>query len=443
MRFVFFLVLSLISFMGINAPVHALTINEVRFGVHPDKTRMVIELDGQTPFKSFVLPKEDGKPYRLVVDFPDFNWKAGTIKRPPKTTILDVRTGTLSPGIMRLVVDVEQPLIMESAFTLPKKSGQPDKLVIDFKTVSTATFNATPRKNFGALNSNAPVTNQSENSIERLIRQFEKPSAPQTTAPIITATGIPVPAHKPDYTGTTIPKPASPLRKKIIVLDPGHGGNDPGASGTDRLKEKNITLAAARELKQQLERTGRFTVHLTRDNDTYIKLYKRVAIARARNADLFISLHADSIDKPGVRGASIYTLSDKASDAQTAKLAARENQADLIAGVDLSHEDKEVADILLDLAMRDTMNQSKFFANTVVKRMGARGVRILERPHRFAGFAVLKAPDVPSVLVEMGFMSNRDEARLLNTTQYRQKIAAALVDSVETYFEKIRQNGLN
>jgi len=232
------------------------------------------------------------------------------------------------------------------------------------------------------------------------------------------------------------------LRKKIIVIDAGHGGNDPGALGAGRLKEKNITLAASRELKRQLEKTGKFKVYLTRDNDRYIKLYKRVAIARMRKADLFLSLHADSIDKPNVRGASIYTLSDKASDKQTAKLAARENQSDLIAGVDLTHEDKDVANILLDLAMRDTMNQSKFFANTVVDQMRRNGVRILERPHRYAGFAVLKAPDVPSVLFEMGFMSNRSEARLLNTTEYRQKIASALVDSIKAYFEKVRQNGV-
>jgi len=418
---------------------NALEIQDIRFGAHPDKTRMVMELDGPSEFRSFVLPKEANKPYRLVIDFPDFEWKAGSVKRPPKTHIMDVRTGSLNNGIKRVVVDIEKPIILNSAFILEKKSNTPDRLVLDFKTVSESVFTKTERKTFGTLQEAANKT--PDEPISKLIQTFQKKDpTPVTQASKQTASGIPLPNRKPQFSSTS--KPVTPLRKKIIVVDAGHGGNDPGAVGAGRLKEKNITLAASRELKRQLEKTGRFKVYLTRDNDRYIKLYKRVAIARMRKADLFLSLHADSIDKPNVRGASIYTLSDKASDKQTAKLAARENQADLIAGVDLTHEDKDVANILLDLAMRDTMNQSKFFANTVVEEMRRSGVRILERPHRYAGFAVLKAPDVPSVLFEMGFMSNRSEARLLNTSEYRQKIASALVDSIKAYFEKVRQNGL-
>lgn len=422
-----------IIFFGFVLPAQALEIQDVRFGTHPDKTRMVIDLNQPTVFRSFVLPKEVDKPYRLVVDFPDFEWKAGSIKKLPQTSILDVRTGALNQGVRRVVIDLDKPLILNSAFIIERKAENPNRLVIDFKTVSADIFSKTERKTFGTLkeNNNEPIAD--------LIKTFQDS---QGLATIRTVSGIPLPPKKPSLSSTAS-KPVTPLRKKIIVVDAGHGGNDPGAVGSGRLKEKNITLAAARELKRQLESTGRFQVYLTRENDYYIKLHKRVAIARMRNADLFISLHADSIDKPNVRGASIYTLSDKASDAQTAKLAARENQADLIAGVDLSHEDKDVANILLDLAMRDTMNQSKFFANTVVDIMNKNGVRILERPHRFAGFAVLKAPDVPSVLFEMGFMSNNSEARLLNTNEYRQKIASALVDSIKTYFDKVQQNSLN
>lgn len=410
---------------------NALEIQDIRFGTHPDKTRMVMELNSPSDFRSFVLPKEENKPYRLVIDFPNFEWKAGSVKRPPKTNILDVRTGSLNNGIKRVVVDIEKPIILNSAFILEKKSGNPDRLVLDFKGVTESVFTKTERKTFGTLQETA------SEPISKLLQTFQKK---ETLAKGNTESDIPLPDRKPQFSNTS--KPVTPLRKKIIVIDAGHGGNDPGALGAGRLKEKNITLAASRELKRQLEKTGKFKVYLTRDNDRYIKLYKRVAIARMRKADLFLSLHADSIDKPNVRGASIYTLSDKASDKQTAKLAARENQSDLIAGVDLTHEDKDVANILLDLAMRDTMNQSKFFANTVVDQMRRNGVRILERPHRYAGFAVLKAPDVPSVLFEMGFMSNRSEARLLNTTEYRQKIASALVDSIKAYFEKVRQNGV-
>ena len=189
-----------------------------------------------------------------------------------------------------------------------------------------------------------------------------------------------------------------------------------------------------------LESTGRYEVHLTRHNDTYLRLYKRVDFARNKKADLFISLHADSIGKSNVRGASIYTLSEKASDAQTARLAERENRADLIAGVDLSHEDEQVANILVDLAMRDTMNQSNFFAGTLLDRMRSSNIRILEKPLRHAGFAVLKAPDVPSVLIEIGFMSNKYEAEQLARPAYRDQIGRALVSGIDSNFEKIRRN---
>lgn len=443
----------LVVFPLFTSTAQALEIKDVRFGVHPDKTRMVVELDQKTDFKSFVLPKEADKPYRLVVDFPDFEWNAGTITQPPKIYVSDIRTGDLVNGVRRMVIDLQKPPLVTSAFILDAKDGKPHRLVIDFKQVSAEVFKSSKRKSFGTLEpqkkqttkTGQPRTAQKKTSqnkasndpLENLIQTFENEDSPVN----ITALNIPVPSKKPTLKQTA--KPTTPLRKKIIVIDAGHGGNDPGAVGSGNLKEKNITLAAARELKKQLQKTGRFQVYLTRDNDRYIKLYKRVAIARARKADLFISLHADSIDKSNVRGASIYTLSNKSSDAQTAKLAARENQSDLIAGIDLSHEDKEVANILLDLAMRDTMNQSKFFANTVVDQKRAHGIRILERPHRFAGFAVLKAPDVPSVLVEMGFMSNKSEARLLNTPKHRAKIAASLVSAIQLYFTKVEENTLN
>ncbi|MCB1556781.1 MAG: N-acetylmuramoyl-L-alanine amidase, partial [Alphaproteobacteria bacterium] len=159
-------------------------------------------------------------------------------------------------------------------------------------------------------------------------------------------------------------------------------------------------------------------------------------IARAKDADLFVSLHADSIGKSAIRGASIYTLSEKASDAQTARLADKENRADLIAGVDLSVEDETVANILVDLSMRDTMNQSKFLANTVVDTMKGKGLSVLDNPHRYAGFAVLKAPDVPSILIELGFLSNRTEAKMLANAAYQKKVAVALRTGIEAYFQK-------
>jgi len=196
----------------------------------------------------------------------------------------------------------------------------------------------------------------------------------------------------------------------------------------------------AQELKKRLESTGRYQVKLTRTSDQYLKLYQRVEFARHHQGDLFISLHADSIGRGNIRGASVYTLSEKASDEQTARLAERENRADIIAGADLSHEDEQVANILIGLAMRDTMNQSNFLADTVVAQMRTEGVRVLETPHRSAAFAVLKAPDIPSVLVELGFMSNRAEADQLSRPEYRGQIARALLAGIDAYFEQVRKN---
>ena len=415
--------LSILALITINAQAFALTVKDVRFGVHSDKTRMVIETDSATQFRAFMLPKTNDNPYRLVIDMPDFDWQAGTIAQPKKTEILDVRAGTLQAGIKRLVVDLNKPANIKTAFLLPASNTKPNRLVIDFNHISAKAFAGLKHEPIGSLK-----LDDIGSTIVEVAKTDPAPKAMLQEQPKIVEATSPTPT------------PISPLRRPLIVVDAGHGGADPGAIGAGKQKEKDITLSAARTLKKRLENTGRYRVHLTRDNDKYIKLSKRRSIARTKEADLFISLHADSINKSNVRGASIYTLSNKASDAQTAKLAARENQSDLIAGVDLSHEDKDVANILLDLAMRDTMNQSKFFANIVVDNMGNRGMRILTRPHRYAGFAVLKSPDVPSVLVEMGFMSNKSEALLLSSASYQNKVAAALTDSIDQYFKKITAN---
>mgnify|MGYP003630612655 FL=1 len=223
------------------------------------------------------------------------------------------------------------------------------------------------------------------------------------------------------------------VKKRVIIIDPGHGGVDPGAIGLSGIYEKHITLAAARELKAHLERTGRFTVHLTRDRDIFIRLRGRIERARAKNADMFISLHADTIRSKSVRGLSVYTLSENASDKEAAALAERENKADLIAGIDLTHESAEVTNILIDLAQRETMNQSARLAAVLVDELGER-VKVLRNPHRFAGFAVLKAPDIPSVLIELGFLSNKDDERALRSKHHRKRVAQSIVAAVDQYF---------
>ena len=220
------------------------------------------------------------------------------------------------------------------------------------------------------------------------------------------------------------------------MLDPGHGGVDPGAVGVSGIYEKEVTLAMAREIKRQLETTGRFKVVMTRDDDVFVRLRDRIAKARTAEAELFVSIHADAMRNRETRGASIYTLSENASDDEAAALAARENRADIIAGVDLSHENKTVMNILIDLAQRETMNHSASFAHILVEEL-AREIQLVPlKPHRFAGFAVLKAPDVPSVLVELGYISNKADEQLLTRPHYRTKVAASLVRAIERYFAR-------
>jgi N-acetylmuramoyl-L-alanine amidase len=221
----------------------------------------------------------------------------------------------------------------------------------------------------------------------------------------------------------------------MILLDPGHGGIDPGAtSRSGDVQEKIVTLAMARELRRQLEATGRYRVALTRDGDEFVALRDRLALARAYDADLFISLHADSERSADVRGLSIYTLSETASDEEAGALASRENRADLIGGIDLSRERPQVASILIDLAQRETMNRSVAFARMVVAELGREIDLLPTRPHRFAGFAVLRAPDVPSVLIELGYLSNRTEERRLINVGYRRDLARGVVRAVDHYF---------
>jgi N-acetylmuramoyl-L-alanine amidase len=394
-----------------------LAVNSLRFGAQGDGTRIVLDLSRKADFRAFVLQN----PTRLVIDLPAFDWRAGAANPPAGSLASAIRNGALQPGVSRIVIDLKSPATLKSAFFLPAGPSVSDRVVMDVERVS-GPHDPSKDRMFGSLNTQAPAIG----------------SNPAPAQALQTPTNYAAPA------GEDAPVPVSKNHKgpkPMIVIDAGHGGDDPGAIGDGGKREKDVTLAVAQELKKQLEATGRYRVHLTRSTDKFIKLQDRVGIGRKNGGDLFISLHADSIDKPGVSGASIYTLSNKASDAQTAKLAARENQADLIAGVDLSHEDKEVANILIDLAMRDTMNQSKFFANTIVKQAKRNGIKMLDSPHRFAGFAVLKAPDIPSVLIEMGFMSNRSEVTQLTTPAHRQKIARTIVSGIDSYFAKVQKSG--
>lgn len=240
-------------------------------------------------------------------------------------------------------------------------------------------------------------------------------------------------ANKP--TPKSVKKPTPLPRPKLIFLDPGHGGRDPGAQGVRGTQEKAVVMAIARELQRELLAGNRYRVLLTRSTDNYVALRERVARAQEAKADLFLSLHADACDNSDVRGASVYTLSEQATDREAAALAARENRADaIVGGMKLSDKDDNVARTLVAMSQRGTVNNSRRLADTIVQSFSRNGIRLLPRTHRQAGFAVLTSPDIPAALVELGYLSNRQDEKLLTVRQHQIALAKALRGSVDAHF---------
>ncbi len=378
----------------------------LRVGQNAQTTRIVLDLTDRVEFRVFTL----ADPYRVVIDLPAVGWRLPARPLPGRTGLLEkLRYGLFKPGISRVVLDTNRPTAVDKAFLLEPAGAYAYRLVLDLVPTSRAAF----------------------------LKRSGRPAA-------WAASRKPAPAGR--RPGDSAPKAAAlPLRKPgrgdsrpVIVIDPGHGGVDPGTTGVSGISEKHVTLSVAREMKARLERTGRFRVVLTRGRDIFLRLRDRVAKGRATGARLFMSIHADAIKNSRVRGVSIYTLSERASDAEAAALAEKENKADLIAGVDLTNETPEVTNILIDLAQRETMNESARFASILIKEL-RRTTRVLRNSHRFAGFAVLKAPDVPSVLLEVGFLSNREDEKALRSKSYRAKLAAAVVRAVDGYFARIEE----
>ncbi|HYH22569.1 MAG TPA: N-acetylmuramoyl-L-alanine amidase [Azospirillum sp.] len=386
---------------------------DARLGVHPDKTRFVLEVSEAVAFR--VTAEAD--PYRVSVDLPDLAWSGAGAAVAGRGLVQRYRYEPAAGG-GRLVLDTSGPVRVREAFMIPPREGHRPRLVIDLEGVSRAEFDRGRRA----------VEGGGEPKVLAAAVPPPSPPPPPAAQPA-RAVVVPVPPPPPQA------RPAPAREKPMVVIDPGHGGEDPGAIGVSGGYEKEITLAVARELRQQLEATGRYRVRLTRDKDVFIRLRERVAIAREADADLFISLHADSIGTGSVRGLSIYTLSDKASDREAEMLAAKENRADAIAGLDLSAENDLVASILIDLAQRDTMNHSKRFASVALEHVGREITLLPSKPHRQAGFAVLTAPDVPSVLVEMGYLSSPQDASLLNSQQHRERLARSMTRGIDTYFK--------
>jgi N-acetylmuramoyl-L-alanine amidase len=353
------------------------------------QTRFVMDFSKGVEPHAFTL----ADPYRVVIDLPQV-----TFKLPPNTgatgrgLVKAFRFGLVMKGGSRIVMDVAKPVRIDKAFVVDAAAGQPARLVVDLA--------ATDRDSFmKALTASA-----------------------RPTPPPVSASPVPDSAQKGD------PRP-------IIVLDPGHGGIDNGAIAANGVMEKDIVLEFTTELRDQLERSGRYRVVMTRTDDTFIPLVDRVRMARIRQAALFISIHADAIKKSegDAQGATVYTLSEKASDAEAARLAESENRADLIAGIDMSHEPGDVADILIDLAQRETKAFSLHLAKTVVADM-KKVARMHKHPMKSAGLRVLKAPDVPAVLIELGYVSNKDDLKQLTSGGWRVKTAGAIRQAVDNFF---------
>ncbi|MEP2682961.1 MAG: N-acetylmuramoyl-L-alanine amidase [Sulfitobacter sp.] len=346
------------------------------------KTDLTVALSQGVPFRVFLLDD----PARLIVDFREADWsevaRGDLLKKPGRISAL--RFGAFQPGWSRLVADLAEPMIpAEIGMPVDASSGKA-RLEITLETVTAEVF--------------------------------------------AKAAGVPV---DPDWTTalTAPPKPAAVDKDSFtIVLDPGHGGIDPGAQ-REGLDEKDLMLNFARDLRDALRRKG-VDVLLTRDDDIFVALEHRVAIAHQAEADLFISLHADSLSQGGASGATVYTLSDDASDVATEHLAARHDRSDIIAGADLTGSDDQVAGILLDLARQETEPRSDALAATLVEGMRAAGGPMNRRPLRRAGFSVLKSADIPSVLVEVGFLSSKRDLTNLRDPVWRASMVSAMADAI-------------
>ena len=362
--------------------------SQVRLAGDDGQTRLVVDFNQKLDIRAFTL----ANPYRVVIDMPQV-----TFQLPSRTgengrgLIRAFRFGLVMQGGSRMVIDLAQPARIEKAFVLDSANDQPARLVLDLAPVEREAFMRTI-----ALENRAP---------EVVRRQEREPEG---------KSGDPRP---------------------LVVIDPGHGGIDNGTKASSGEMEKALVLEFGLLLRDKIEKAGKYRVAMTRTDDTFVALADRVNFARSRHASLLISIHADALARGegDAQGATIYTLSETASDTAAARLAEKENRADVIAGLDLTAEPDDVADILIDLARRETKTFSVQFARSVAGEM-RKVARLHKDPLKSAGFRVLRGPDIPSVLVELGYVSNRGDLKSLTSEGWRERTAEAIRQAVDNFF---------
>ena len=372
-----------------NAQAQLPAVTAVRVGGDGQKTRFIMDLTQKISVAAFAL----ANPYRVVVDMPQVAFRLpDRTGEQSRGLVKAFRYGLIMQGGSRVVLDTAGPVKVEKAFVLDAEAGEPARLVIDLAATDRATF-------------------------MRTLTLETRPDRAASARP-----------------SEALPKPDNDARP-LIVLDPGHGGIDQGARAATGELEKDVVLQFAQTLRARLEKGGKYRIVMTRSDDTFIPLTERVKFGRSHGAALFISIHADSLPKSEghAEGATVYTLSETASDAEAARLAEAENKADAIAGVDLTAEPDDVANILFDLAQRETKTYSVKFARTVVGELKTTA-RLHKQPLKSAGFKVLTAPDVPSVLIELGYMSTKDDLKMLTSGVWQAKTAAAVAQAVDAFF---------
>ena len=374
--------------------------SDARLAGDDKQTRFVLDLDKAVQFRAFAL----ADPYRVVVDLPQvsFQLAAGT-GAEGRGLIKAFRYGLVMPGGSRIVFDLTGPARIAHSYVVDAANGQPPRLVLEFEEVDRATF----------------------------VQPLAADSRPDVRPAVADAIDATMPAEAPPP-----PKAAAVDSRPLIVIDPGHGGIDNGTQSGGE-SEKNLVLAFGLALRDRIEKGGKYRVVMTRSDDTFIPLNDRVKIARNQSAALFVSIHADSLPhrEGDAQGATIYTLSDHASDVEAERLAEAENKADAIGGVNLTAEPIEVADILIDLAQRETRTFSNRFARILAGEMKT-AARMYKHPLKSAGFRVLKAPDVPSVLVELGYVSNKSDLEHLVSESWRSRTVGSMAQAIDAFFAR-------